>query len=171
MPEAFSNWRNASVPDITNGSTMLGKKSEIEEKLSAVSLPMSTLQVQLANYLRSPSNVWVEKIDAAFSELADAMRAGLGPDAPVEIRHLPRARPLAGDDLSETLAVVREAQDVVRIQLGGWLRNPTAGARERLADARRREEELFRIILIGPDPARKRGGPAQATSSKRRYDP
>jgi hypothetical protein len=53
---------------------------------------------------------------------------------------------MTGRDFSETMASVREAQNIVATCVATWLRAPTDSAEERLAAARRQEADLFRLL-------------------------
>jgi DNA invertase Pin-like site-specific DNA recombinase len=58
-------------------------------------------------------------------------------------------------EIQETLCAVRETQEIVAIHLKTWLRTGTSAALERLAEARRAEDELMQLVLGEADIANK----------------
>ena len=55
--------------------------------------------------------------------------------------------------IDETLAGIRQAQDVILINMGTWLRNPTQACRERIVEAKLGHDRTIDYLLAQPEVA------------------
>jgi len=55
--------------------------------------------------------------------------------------------------IDETLAAIRQAQDVILINMGTWLRNPTQACRERIVEAKLGHDRTIDYLLAQPEVA------------------
>jgi hypothetical protein len=143
---------------------MIGSRSEVDEKISSISQPFQTLLICLQNHLYSPSKQWAERIDGLHGDIESALRDILGTDAPARARLLDE--PLSGRDLTDTIQVIKETQIEVAALATRWLRTPTEAVMEKLNAARKREAELFEIVLAGKNPVGLKVLPASGPSRR-----
>lgn len=132
-----------------------------EQRLAAVNRVAGTLVVDLGGYLRQPTEAAAQKAEEVYLELDALLRDVLGEHAPARVQFTPRRRPMSGGDLIDTLAAVRDVQNLVTVCLSGWLRAPTEAAAKRLRKAKLREAELHGII-VGELADRSPGRPSRA---------
>jgi hypothetical protein len=103
--------------------------------------------IYVGSWLRSPSELWAEKIRDVHGQLDVALEDVLGRQ-----RTLPRGRPrqdaapASSVVALEVIECIKEAQANVIATLSASLKNPSNAAVARLETARRREADLFRQL-------------------------
>ena len=58
---------------------------------------------------------------------------------------------LSSRQVDETLAEIRQAQDVILINLGTWLRSPSQACRERIVEAKLGHDRTIDYLLSQPE--------------------